>query len=160
MTQREEAIEFVKQVRKFVKMYENEVPRRAEITFLEEACDIIDEWEKRYEDITGGMMKKEIYLIQENVKLQSRLDTETQRADKAEEKLGAEGYRFREQKQISKELEAKLKDLEAKPRCPCGGNLEGTGYDKTTKDVVFDCNKCEAQLTIKYELWQQILKQS
>lgn len=35
--------EFTKRIRKFVKMYENEVPRRAEITFLGEACDIIEQ---------------------------------------------------------------------------------------------------------------------
>jgi len=34
--------DFTENLRKFVKLYENEVPRRAEITFLEEACEIID----------------------------------------------------------------------------------------------------------------------
>ena len=34
--------EFTKKIRGFVKLYENEIPRRAEITFLAKACDIID----------------------------------------------------------------------------------------------------------------------
>ena len=34
--------DFTKRLRSFVKLYEKEIPRRAEITFLEEACDIID----------------------------------------------------------------------------------------------------------------------
>ncbi len=37
-----QASEFTNKLRKFVKMYENEIPRRAEITFLEEACDILE----------------------------------------------------------------------------------------------------------------------
>ena len=31
--------EFTEKLRNFVKLYENELPRRAEITFLQEACD-------------------------------------------------------------------------------------------------------------------------
>jgi hypothetical protein len=57
-----------------------------------------------------------------------------------------------------KELEAENERAEKTARCPCSGKLEGTGYDKKTKDVIFDCNKCKAQLLITYELWQEILK--
>lgn len=52
----------------------------------------------------------------------------------------------------------RIKELESQPRCPCGGKLEGTGYDTKTKDVVFDCNKCGAQLILESKMWQKILK--
>ena len=42
LKQQPPAGDFTENLRKFVKLYENEVPRRAEITFLEEACEIID----------------------------------------------------------------------------------------------------------------------
>lgn len=48
------ASEFIKQVRKFVKMYKNEIPRRAEITFLNEACDIIDSAESINKDLVDA----------------------------------------------------------------------------------------------------------
>lgn len=39
--------EFTKKMRNFVKMYENEIPKRAEINFLEDACDCLDRAEAR-----------------------------------------------------------------------------------------------------------------
>jgi len=46
--------EWAKKIRRFVKMYENEVPRRAEITFLQEACDIIDSAEALNKDLLAA----------------------------------------------------------------------------------------------------------
>ena len=43
--------DFTKRLRSFVKLYEKEIPRRAEITFLEEACDIIDKAEAINKDL-------------------------------------------------------------------------------------------------------------
>ena len=42
LKQQPTAGDFTKRLRSFVKLYEKEIPRRAEITFLKEACDIID----------------------------------------------------------------------------------------------------------------------
>lgn len=57
-----------------------------------------------------------------------------------------------------KALEEENKRLEATPRCPCGGELEGLGYDKITKEVVFECKKCHTQLLLSNEVWEQALK--
>ena len=43
--------EFTEKIRKFIKMYENEVPRRAEITFLEEAIESLDRAEASKNDL-------------------------------------------------------------------------------------------------------------
>lgn len=42
--------------------------------------------------------------------------------------------------------------------CPCGGRLEGIGYDKPNKEVIFECVKCKAQLFLANNVWQKILK--
>ncbi|HUS89753.1 MAG TPA: hypothetical protein VMW91_10435 [Desulfosporosinus sp.] len=42
LKQQPPAGEFTKKIRAFIKLYENELPKRAEITFLEEACDRLD----------------------------------------------------------------------------------------------------------------------
>jgi len=46
MTNTKVAIEFVEKIKSFVKMYETEIPRRAEITLLEEACDQLESKER------------------------------------------------------------------------------------------------------------------
>lgn len=43
LKQQPTAGKWTKKIRSFVKMYENEIPKRAEITFLKEVCDIIDQ---------------------------------------------------------------------------------------------------------------------
>ena len=58
---------------------------------------------------------------------------------------------------ISK-LKERIKELESIPRCPCGGELEGLGYDKTAKEVVFECKKCHSQLLLPKDVWEQALK--
>lgn len=55
-------------------------------------------------------------------------------------------------------LQKRITELEAIPRCPCGGELEGIGYDKRTKEVVFECKKCHAQLLLSNDVWEQALK--
>jgi len=45
--------------------------------------------------------------------------------------------------------------LSKQPRCPCGGELEGLGWDIATKDEVWQCKKCNAQIVI-----QQALKEA
>lgn len=47
-------------------------------------------------------------------------------------------------------LTAENKNLRIQPRCPCGGELEGLGYDKETHDTVYQCKKCPAQLLIEH----------
>lgn len=46
----------------------------------------------------------------------------------------------------------KLAEDNQKPRCPCGGELEGLGWDRATKDEVWQCKKCNAQIIIKQAL--------
>jgi len=43
--------DFTEKIRSFIKLYENEIPRRAEITFLKEACAIIDRAETSKADL-------------------------------------------------------------------------------------------------------------
>ena len=52
----------------------------------------------------------------------------------------------------------RIKELEAIPRCPCGGELEGLGYDRRAKEVVFECKKCHAQILLQKDVWEQALK--
>lgn len=47
--------EFTERIRKFVKMYENEIPRRAEISFLEEALKIIDTSEASRKELLDNL---------------------------------------------------------------------------------------------------------
>lgn len=42
--------------------------------------------------------------------------------------------------------------LKNQARCPCGGELEGLGYDINTKDEVWQCKKCNAQIIIEQAL--------
>jgi hypothetical protein len=51
MKQQPPAGEWTKKIRDFIKLYENELPKRAEITFLEEACVIIDRAEASNKDL-------------------------------------------------------------------------------------------------------------
>jgi len=55
-------------------------------------------------------------------------------------------------------LTEEIEQLKATARCPCGGWLEGTGYDRKDHTVVFDCNKCGAQLLVDAKVWEQVLK--
>ena len=45
-----------------------------------------------------------------------------------------------------------------KARCPCSGELEGLGYDRKEKEVVFECKKCHSQLLLPNEVWEQVLQ--
>jgi len=56
--------EWTKKLRNFIKLYENEVPRRAEITFLIEACDRLDRAESIKADLLAAC--KEFMLIADN----------------------------------------------------------------------------------------------
>lgn len=38
------------------------------------------------------------------------------------------------------------------PRCPCGGKLEGVGYDRREKTVEFECNACASQISVDKEI--------
>jgi len=38
------------------------------------------------------------------------------------------------------------------PRCPCGGKLEGLGWDIDSGNEVWQCKKCNAQITIEQAL--------
>jgi len=49
------ASEFTKKIRAFIKLYENELPKRAEITFLEEACAIINRAEASKKDLLTAL---------------------------------------------------------------------------------------------------------
>ena len=64
-------------------------------------------------------------------------------------------YDLPEQIKVKDEL---IKELEAIPRCPCGGELEGLGYDRREKEVVFECKKCHAQILLQNDVWEQALK--
>ena len=37
------------------------------------------------------------------------------------------------------------------PRCRCGGELEGLGRDIKTKDEVWECKECNAQIIIVHK---------
>lgn len=64
------ASDFTKKLHGFIKLYENEIPRRAEITFLKEACVIIGQRtrQEKMDMETIGQFDKE------NKQLQARLD--------------------------------------------------------------------------------------
>lgn len=98
-----------------------------------------------------------------------RLEAETKRADKAESKNIEDkqtiAYHNEEIKQLQirndnqfgqivsfkeviKQLQQEIEDLKELPRCPCGGELEGLGHDIKTKDEVWQCKKCKAQMIV------------
>ena len=57
LKQQPTAGEFTKKIRSFVKMYENEIPKRAEITFLKEACDRLNRAEAINKDLLVELEK-------------------------------------------------------------------------------------------------------
>lgn len=50
------------------------------------------------------------------------------------------------------EQNKEIRGLKEQPRCPCGGELEGLGYDIKTKDEVWECKKCYSQVIVKEAL--------
>ena len=104
-----------------------------------EACDIIDEWEKRYEDVTGGMMKKEIKLIQENVKLQSHLDRAEAENGKLLDTIMAAGFIGQGTQIIGDKRYEELKRAEAD--------------NKRLRELV-RCSNCSYWIDEKCDYWE------
>ena len=69
--QQPSASDFTNNLRNFVKLYENEIPRRAEITFLQEACKRLDS----ETEISLKSLEACTLANMENMKLQARLDS-------------------------------------------------------------------------------------
>jgi len=51
-----------------------------------------------------------------------------------------------------------IKGLKKQARCPCGGWLEGMGYCRSDKTVIFQCAKCKARMNIREDIWKLALK--
>ena len=82
LKQQPTAGEFTKKIRSFVKLYENETPRRAEITFLQEACDRLDRAESINKDLLTACeigLKKALGIIRIANEVNIPLDTQGRR---------------------------------------------------------------------------------
>ena len=53
-------------------------------------------------------------------------------------------------------LEKEKRGLLQTARCPCGGWLEGVGYDIDRTHVTFECVGCGSQMCIDMAIWNQI----
>lgn len=47
----------------------------------------------------------------------------------------------------NEEIERLGRELQV-ARCPCGGWLEGLGYEQAARLVIYECDKCEARLEL------------
>jgi len=54
-------------------------------------------------------------------------------------------------------LQTENKGLKQQARCPCGGELEGLGYGRSSATVCFQCKQCAAQLLLSMDTWNKRL---